>query len=134
MKLLLDSHILIWAITDDSRLTEAARGWIEDPGNDIYYSTATIWKIDIKHNLHPDNVTFSGEQLADLCERSGFLNVPILSEHVFLLHTLHRKDGAPRHKDPFDQLLICQAKSEHMKLLTHDALLEDYAERCIKIV
>lgn len=107
---------------------------IENPDHDIYYSTATIWEIDIKHNLHPDNVTFSGEQLADLCEQSGFLNLPILSEHVFLLHTLHRKESSPRHKDPFDQLLICQAKAEHMKLLTHDALLEDYSERCIKRV
>ena len=134
MKLLLDSHILIWTITNDPRLPGAARELIENMSNEIFYSTASIWEIDIKHNLHPDNVTFSGEQLAEFCEESGFVNIPIKTEHIFPLHSLTRKSGSPRHKDPFDQLLICQAKVEKMKLLTHDQLLTDYSERCVKYV
>ena len=73
MNLLLDTHVLIWALTEDLRLSDMARQLILDPDNTIYYSAASIWEISIKHARHPDSVTFSGRELSDYCREAGFL-------------------------------------------------------------
>ena len=67
MNLLLDTHILIWALNDDPRLSEKARNLILDENNAIYYSSVSIWGISIKHANHPDNVEFTGKELAQFC-------------------------------------------------------------------
>ena len=134
MNLLLDTHLLIWALNGDSRLPEKAKEMILDPGNAIYYSSVSIWEIAIKHALHPDNVEFSGRELSDFCQEAGFLSVEMRDRHVFALETLERPKDAPRHNDPFDRMLIAQAKAENMTFLTHDALLPYYEEKCVILV
>ena len=134
MKLLLDSHILIWAINDDPRLSDKARYLILDSNNTIYYSVASIWEVSIKHAIHPDNVSFSGEELAAFAEDAGFLSLDLKNKHVFSLDTLVRTEEAPRHQDPFDRILIAQAKEENMSFLTHDSMLQYYEEKCIVAV
>ena len=131
MNLLLDSHVLIWALTEDERLSEKARHLILDPDNVIYYSTASIWEISIKHANHPDEIQFSGKELSAFCREVGFLQLEIRDKHVYALETLIRPEDARPHKDPFDRILLAQAKAENMSFLTHDALIPDYNEKCV---
>ena len=131
MNILLDTHILIWALNDDPRLPEKAREFILDPDNAIYYSSISVWEVSIKHAIHPDNVSFTGKDLAGFCQDAGFLPVEMRDRHVFALETLTRAKGAPLHHDPFDRMLIAQAKAENMSFITHDSLLPWYREKCI---
>ena len=131
MNLLLDTHILIWALTEDERLSEKARQLILDPDNVIYYSAASIWEISIKHAAHPDEIGFSGKELSSYCQEAGFLQLEIRDRHIYALETLVRPKEAPPHKDPFDRILIAQAKAENMSFLTHDALIPGYDEKCV---
>ncbi len=134
MKLLLDTHILLWVLSDHVRLPEKARKLIENDENEIYYSIASIWELQMKYLAHPDQIAFTPEQVAAFCKESGFYRVPIKEEHIFYLKNLKRPDTAPPHKDPFDKILICQAMTENMLFITHDRLLPDYNEPCIYAV
>lgn len=131
MNLLLDTHILIWALTEDARLSAKAREMIMDSDNTIYYSVISVWEVSIKHTNHPENVQFTGRELAGFCEEAGFLPVEMRNRHVFALETLIRAEEAPPHHDPFDRMLIAQAKMDNMLFLTHDTLLTFYDEKCI---
>ena len=131
MNLLLDTHVLIWALNEDQRLSEKARELILDPDNAIYYSSVSIWEVAIKHAIHPENVIFTGKELSQYCQEAGFLPVEMRDRHVFALETITRADDAPPHHDPFDCILIAQAKAENMSFLTHDSLLPYYNEMCI---
>ncbi len=131
MKLLLDTHILIWALNDDPRLPKKARELLLKPGNSIYYSVVSIWEVAIKHAIHPGNVAFTGRELAQFCNDAGFLPLNMQEKHVFSLETIERGNDAPPHNDPFDRMLIAQAKTEKMRFLTHDSLLPYYKEPCI---
>ena len=131
MNLLLDTHVLIWALNEDQRLSKKARELILDPDNAIYYSSVSIWEVAIKHAIHPENVTFTGKELSQYCQEAGFLPVEMRDRHVFALETITRADGAPPHHDPFDRMLIAQAKAENMSFLTHDSLIPYYNETCI---
>ena len=131
MNLLLDTHILIWALNDDPRLSEKAKEMILDKDNVVYYSSVSVWEISIKHANHPDNVEFTGKKLSQFCQEAGFLSVEMRDKHVFALETITRTEGAPSHHDPFDRMLIAQAKAENMSFLTHDSLLPYYEENCI---
>lgn len=131
MNLLLDTHILIWALNEDPKLSEKARSLILDPDNAIYYSSVSIWEVAIKHALHPDNVQFSGKELSQYCQEAGFLPIEMRDKHVYALETITRADDAPAHHDPFDRILIAQAKAENLSFLTHDSLIPYYNETCI---
>ena len=131
MKVLIDTHIAIWAISDDPKLPEAARDILLDENNEIFYSTASIWEVVIKHMAHPDKVIIDGDTLAQSCENTGFKVLPILNKHTFALKDLKYPDSVPRHNDPFDRIMIDQAKIEGMKFLTHDALIPYYNESFI---
>lgn len=131
MNLLLDTHVLIWTLNEDQRLSEKARELILDPDNAVYYSSVSIWEVAIKHAIHPENVTFTGKELSQYCQEAGFLPVEMRDRHVFALETITRADDAPPHHDPFDRMLIAQAKAENMSFLTHDSLLPYYNETCI---
>ena len=131
MNLLLDTHILIWALTEDARLSAKAREMIMDSDNTIYYSVISVWEVSIKHTNHPENVQFTGRELAGFCEEAGFLPVEMRHRHVSALDTMIRAEEAPPHHDPFDRMLIAQAKTDNMLFLTHDTLLTFYDEKCI---
>lgn len=131
MNILLDTHILIWALNDDPQLPERAREMILDPGNAVYYSAVSIWEVSIKHASHPEDLTFSGKELSGFCEDAGFLPLDMRERHVHALETITRAEKSPRHNDPFDRMLIAQAKAENMSFLTHDSLIPYYEEKCI---
>ena len=134
MNLLLDTHILLWALSDDEKLSDKARKMILAPENTVYYSVVSIWEISIKHAIHPDNVVFSGKEIMQYCRDAGYLALDLQERHIASLETLKRKETAKPHHDPFDRMLIAQAKSERMTFVTHDSLLPDYQEKCIYLV
>lgn len=125
MKLLLDTHILLWAITDDPQLSEQARDLIRNEKNEIYFSIISLWEIQIKHLLHPKQMT-DAETVAVYCEKAGFQMISLKHDSIYRLKKLTRPDDAPKHKDPFDRILICQAVTENMIFLTQDSLIPDY--------
>mgnify|MGYP002803019172 CR=1 FL=1 len=131
MKILLDTHILLWTVSNDERLSEKARKIIENENNEIYYSIISLWEVQLKHLAHPDALTVSAGKLAEYCEESGFQKLSVTEKHIFALADLRRDDDAPPHKDPFDRILICQASTENMLFVTHDSLIPGYCEPCI---
>lgn len=128
MKVLIDTHIAIWAVLNDPKLPERAKDIILDEGNEIFYSTASVWEITIKHMLHPDKIRLSGSLLEKGCEDNGYLVLPVFNKHVLALETLKRSQNAPQHKDPFDRIMLAQAKEENLMFLTHDSLIPYYGE------
>ena len=134
MNILLDTHLMLWAMNDDPKLPDLARDFLLDGDNTIYYSTASLWEITIKHINHPDRMNFSGKELSEYAREAGFLPLDVQEKHVFQLETLKREPEAPIHNDPFDRILIAQAKAENMLFLTADALLPYYNEKCIILV
>lgn len=134
MKILLDTHILLWAISNDIKLPEKARKLIENEENEIYYSIVSLWEVELKRLAHPTAMPVSAEELTEYCEQSGFQRILIREKHVYALAGLKRDENAPSHKDPFDRMLICQASTENMMLVTHDSLIPGYNEPCILAV
>ena len=126
MKILLDTHILIWYLEDDKRLSQKARDIIEDGYNKIYYSILSVWEVEIKHKAHPDRLSMSGERFLEHCDKLGFIQVPVEVEHILEVKNLVRKDNTPQHRDPFDRLMICQAIVEDMIFITHDTRIAEY--------
>lgn len=131
MKVLIDTHIALWALMDDPKMPKEAEKILMDENNDIYYSTVSVWEVAIKHSIRPDDMIVDGRLFEKGCEDNGYKVLPIFNRHTFVLDSLKRPDDAPKHNDSFDRLLICQSKTEGMRFLTHDSLLSDYGEECI---
>lgn len=131
MNLLLDTHIAIWALNDDPLLSEKARKLILDPDNTIYYSTVSVWEVLLKHSRRPDNIPFDEKDFSEGCREAGFVPVSLADKHILAVHTLSRPGGTKEHNDPFDRLLLAQAKVENLSFLTHDKLIPGYMEKCI---
>lgn len=131
MRVLVDTHIALWALMDDLKMPKEAKKILMDEDNDIYYSTVSVWEVAIKHCIRPDDMIVDGRLFEKGCEDNGYKVLPVFNHHIFVLDSLKRPDDAPKHNDPFDRLLICQSKTEGMKFLTHDSLLRDYNEECI---
>ncbi len=94
MKVLLDTHIIIWAALNDVRLSQKAKDIIVNPENEIYYSTASVWEITIKHMARPGQMKYSGDYLAEECDKHGYCVLPIENKHVSALVTLQRNGDA----------------------------------------
>ena len=121
MRLLLDTHLLLWAAANSKRLSREARELLEDPGNDVYYSAASIWEIAIKSSLRRKDFRIELPQLLSALPEMGLIELPITAVHAAGVSSL-----PPIHRDPFDRLLIAQSLTEPLVLLTNDALLERY--------
>lgn len=121
MRILLDTHIILWAVTDSPKLPAAAREMIQDGHNQIYFSAASIWEVAIKHALAPEQLPVSSADLLKYVEQSGYAELPISAEHATAVERL-----PPVHKDPFDRILVAQACAEPMRLITQDRTLEKY--------
>ena len=131
MNLLLDTHIAIWALNDDPALSEKARELLLDPDNTVYYSTVSVWEVLLKHARRPDSIPFDEADFCEGCREAGFVPLGLADKHILCVRTLTRPDSAREHHDPFDRLLLAQAKVENMSFLTHDELIPGYGERCI---
>ena len=131
MKILLDTHIALWAIADTKKLSAKVIQMLESEKNEIYYSIASVWEVAIKHNIKVEQMPIPEEEFVELCEETGFILLPVEAKHIFVVKTLERPVGAPKHNDPFDRILLAQAKCEKMNLLTHDSLIPYYEEKCV---
>lgn len=118
MKLLLDTHIILWWLMEDKRLTPNLFDAIADPENMIYISAASVWEITIKKQLGklkcPDN-------LIEVIAQSDFIELPINFKHSETIAKLPE-----HHKDPFDRMLIAQAYCEQLILLSNDTKMLNY--------
>ena len=127
MRLLLDSHVAIWALSRPHRLSPEVVGILEDEQNDIFVSVAGIWEIAIKGSLKRVSAPeIDAERLAELCETAGFGILSITKRHALAVSSLPHI-----HADPFDRLMIAQAKVEPMRLVTHDKTVAAYDESFI---
>ena len=118
MELLLDTHVLLWWLMDDARLSDKARGLIADPENTVFASAASAWEIAIKHAL--GRLTIEGA-LDAVVSDEGFVTLPIS-----FTHTLETQALPPIHHDPFDRMLVAQARVEALHLLTADLRVLQY--------
>jgi PIN domain nuclease of toxin-antitoxin system len=128
VNVLLDTHVALWAIQDSSSLVSSARTIILSPANTIYVSTATLWEISIKFSLDRGDMPIGGKEALAYFREAGYRILPIEPEHVVEVQNL-----PAHHKDPFDRLLVAQALTEPMRLLTHDSLVALYSDMIILI-
>ncbi len=136
MKYLADTHILLWALEDDPQLPDGARDILMDEEAEIFYSFANVWEVAIKHSTNKNGVPFSAEQFRSLCDEAGFIPLNMRFVHAEVVEQLeYDGENAPRdHRDPFDRLLLAQAKTEKMQFITHDSLIPFYHEDCVLYV
>jgi PIN domain nuclease of toxin-antitoxin system len=120
MRLLLDTHLLLWVVTDSPKLTAARRAAIEG-ADEVYVSAASLWEIAIKVGL--GKLPIDMTRLVATVEASGFLELYVTAEHAARVAQLPH-----HHRDPFDRLLIAQAMTEPLVLLTADAQLAQYTD------
>ncbi len=123
MRLLLDTHLLLWALAEPERLGNVTRGALEDTGNEVLFSAASLWEIAIKADLGRPDFAFDPQLILRAALDTGFTELPVNSDAAILAANL-----PPYHRDPFDRLLIAQAISEPMRLYTSDPLLPPYSE------
>lgn len=127
MNILLDTHVALWAITDSPRLRAPARDLIASPSNQVWISAATIWEISIKHALARGDMPVSGSEALHHFNASGYRMLPVEAEHAVAVEAL-----PPHHQDPFDRILVAQALTEPMRLITHDATVARYSDTIIR--
>ena len=96
-----------------------------------FLSCASVWEIVIKHSKNPTAMPVDGNTFVEECVKAGFTPLAIENRHVLAVSGLRGKNEAPPHNDPFDRILIAQAKTEEMTMITHDGLLAGYGEKCV---
>ena len=121
MKLLLDTQLLLWAAGRPGRLSATARKLIDASSNELLFSAASIWEVAIKRGLGRSDFQADPRLLRRGLLDNGYVELPILSDHVVALDSL-----PPIHKDPFDRLLVAQATVEGITLLTADTIVAKY--------
>lgn len=123
MRLLLDTHILLWALDCPERLPLSLREQLESPVTEVCFSAASIWEIAIKSALGKVKFRYTPKEITEGARLTGFLEVPISSEHAAGVACLPMN-----HADPFDRLLIAQALAMPARFVTADAALTSYSE------
>ncbi len=128
MNLLLDTHVALWAITDSVKLSVDARELISSPKTTVWISAASILEIAIKHGLGRGDMPVSASDANRHFVASGYRFIAIEAEHAAAVETL-----PPLHQDPFDRILIAQALTEPLRLMTHDELVARYSDTVIRV-
>jgi len=128
MRILVDTHLVLWASAKSRRLPKEARSLLEDPGNELFFSAASLWEIAIKATLRRSDFRVDLALLRSALAAMDFIELPVSGAHAEKLAAL-----PPIHKDPFDRMLVAQSRSEPLLLLTNDAVLAAYGEG-IKVV
>lgn len=128
MNLLLDTHILLWSAGQPDKLSTLARSLLLDASNKLFFSSASIWEIVIKRGLGRDDFKVDPCRLKRLLIISGYEEITVSSEHALAVDTL-----PTLHKDPFDRILIAQARTEGMMLLTVDGQIIRYGDGIISV-
>jgi PIN domain nuclease of toxin-antitoxin system len=128
VRLLLDTHVALWAIVDDPRLPRVARELIAAPSNTVVVSAVTVWEVAIKHALAREDMPISGAQALRWFRSAGYVLLDLTPEHAAGVESLPRI-----HADPFDRLLVSQALAEPLRLVTHDATVARYSDTIVAV-
>ena len=128
MKLLLDTHLLLWIVEESERLPTAARVLLDDPANEFLFSVVNLWEIAIKRGLGRKDFLIEPRELRRELIDGGYRELIVNSEHAMAVESL-----PPLHKDPFDRMLIAQAMVEGITLLTTDSQVGQYPGAIRKI-
>jgi len=126
VRIFLDTHIVLWWLTDDRRLSRVARQYIEKQQSQIYVSVVTIWEIAVKQAL--GRIDIDLHELGKALTANGFQVLPITFEHATEVANLPL-----HHRDPFDRMLLAQCTVESARLLTHDETLSAYGQLSIVV-
>jgi len=121
VKYLLDTLLLVWTANQPGRLSKTAVELIDDPGNDLYFSSISIWEVAIKQGLQRGGLSVDAKVLRRGLLEAGYRELALTSDHGIAILNL-----PPIHQDPFDRILIAQAISEGITLLTSDNLIARY--------
>jgi len=121
MDLILDTHTFIWFVNGDKNLTTKAREAIENPSNFSHISIASLWEMAIKISLGKLEITYPFEQALTQIYENGFEILPITFEHTLVITEL-----AFHHRDPFDRLIVAQAMTERMTIISKDEIFDHY--------
>ena len=122
MKLLLDTHLLLWAATAPQRLSVEAQGLFSDPDNALYFSAVSIWEVAIKRGLDRPDFQLDVRSFRRGLIDNGYIELPMSSLHAVAIDILPAV-----HRDPFDRMLVAQASVEGFPLITSDAVLRQYS-------
>lgn len=128
MILLLDTHLLLWAAGEPHRLSAKARTFLLDPSNQLVFSSASLWEIGIKNGLERPDFNVDPRRLWRMLLVNGYRELPVTSEH-----TIGVNDLPPLHKDPFDRILVAQARVEGLTLLTADKAVAKYGDGVTRV-
>lgn len=128
MILLLDTHLLLWAASEPQRLSAKARALLLDPSNQLVFSSASLWEITIKNGLERSDFSVDPRRLWRMLLVNGYREISVTSEHAVAVNDL-----PPLHKDPFDRILVAQARIEGLTLLTADKMVAKYGEGVKKV-
>jgi PIN domain nuclease of toxin-antitoxin system len=123
MRLLVDTHLLLWAAARSRRLPARARLLLEDPANAVFFSAASLWEIVIKAALRKPDFKVDVARLRPALSDMGFVELAVSGAHAERIATL-----PPIHRDPFDRMLVAQSLTEPLVLLTNDHGLAAYGE------
>src|SRR6202051_1710757 len=121
MKLLLDTHLLLWAATENHKLPKPARRLIDSPDHELFFSAASLWEVAIKRGMGREDFKVDARLLRRGLLDNGYRELPIISDHVVATDSLPLM-----HKDPFDRILVAQATVEGVTLLTIGSLVSQY--------
>lgn len=121
MKLLLDTHLLLWVAVDHPRMSSRTRAILNNLENELSFSASSIWEIAIKRGQQRKDFLFDPREIRRLAIENGYQELPILGQHAVAVENL-----PPIHKDPFDRILIAQAVVEGITLLTADSVIAQY--------
>ena len=121
MKVLLDTHMLLWAANEPGRIPKAVLSLINSSENELLFSAASLWEVVLKSSLGRDDFKVDARLLRRGLLDNGYIELPITSEHAVIVDNL-----PPSHKDPFDRILVAQAMAEGVMLITTDRKLEAY--------
>ena len=126
MKLLLDTQVLLWAAGNSKRLTASARKLLNDPGNELCFSAASLWEITIKHSLGRKDFRVEPRVLRRGLLDNGYTELAVASQHAVGV------EGLPDiHRDPFDRMLIAQAMEENLTIVSPDQFFPGYGVKMI---
>jgi len=128
LNLLLDTHLLLWAASEPGQLSAKARTLLLDPANHLVFSSASLWEISIKNGLERPDFNVDPRRLWRMLLVNGYRELPITSEHTVAVNDL-----PPLHKDPFDRILVAQARVEGLTLLTADKAVAKYGDGVRKV-
>jgi PIN domain nuclease of toxin-antitoxin system len=121
VRLLLDTHILLWAIAESRRLSAHARALIGDAGSEVTFSVVSLWEVAIKSGRGRDDFNVDASRLRRSLIDNGYVELAITGAHAAGLVSL-----PPIHRDPFDRMLVAQATVEGLTLLTIDTRIAQY--------